>query len=90
MHEVALHLYGGHRPITSVESGLFLTWFTIAYRGIKERETFKNAKAFAAATEFVWNRLRNEKVTKKQLCDRFNLSTSTLTKYIAVVESYLP
>ncbi|MFP3359238.1 tetratricopeptide repeat protein, partial [Planococcus sp. SIMBA_143] len=30
MHEVALHLYGSHRPITSVESGLFLTWFTIA------------------------------------------------------------
>ncbi|MGM0865391.1 MAG: tetratricopeptide repeat protein [Bacillota bacterium] len=90
MHQVALHLYGGHRPITSVESGLFLTWFTIAYRGIKERETFKNAKAFAAATEFVWNRLRNEKVTKKQLCDRFNLSASTLTKYISVVESYLP
>ena len=90
MHEVALYLYDHHHPITSVESGLFLTWFTIAYRGIKERETFKNVKAFAAATEYVWNRLRNEKVTKKQICDRFDMSASTLTKYIAVVESYLP
>ncbi|WP_064093020.1 tetratricopeptide repeat protein [Rossellomorea aquimaris] len=90
MHEVALNLYEYHQPITSVESGLFLTWFTIAYRGIKERETFKNTKAFAAAVEFVWNHLRNDKVTKKELCDRYNLSPSTLTKYITVVESYLP
>ncbi|BCB05626.1 tetratricopeptide repeat protein [Bacillus sp. KH172YL63] len=90
MHQVALHLYSKHKPVSSVESGLFLTWFTIAYRGMKEREAFKNTKAFAAATEYVWKRLRNEKVTKKQLCDRFEVSQSTLTKYVDIVESYLP
>jgi tetratricopeptide (TPR) repeat protein len=90
MHEVAMHLYESNHPISSVDSGLFLTWFTVAYRGLKERETFKNTKAFAAAAYYVWNRLRNEKVTKKQVCDSYSVSASTLTKYITVVENYLP
>ncbi|MFW0782194.1 tetratricopeptide repeat protein [Rossellomorea marisflavi] len=89
IHAIALHLYKHHHPISSVTSGLYLTWFNVAYRGLKEGEDFKNTKAFAAALEYTWYRLRSEAKTKKEVSGRYGIAVSTLTKYIATVEDYL-
>jgi tetratricopeptide (TPR) repeat protein len=90
IHETAKILYQQHHPIGAVDSGLFLTWFATGYRGLKEGETFQNANALAAATEFVWSRLRSAKKTKKEISAQYQISTSTLNKYISIIETYLP
>jgi hypothetical protein len=56
---------------------------------LKEGEDFKNTKAFAAALEYTWYRLRSEAKTKKEVSGRYGIAVSTLTKYIATVEDYL-
>ncbi len=89
IHAIALELYGHYQPINSVTSGLYLTWFTVAFNGLRDGYNFKNHRAFAGAVEQVWHRLRNEKITKKDTCEKYNVSSSTLTKYMTIVESYL-
>jgi tetratricopeptide (TPR) repeat protein len=90
IHGIAHLLYQHYQPVDAIDSGLFLTWFHAAQCGIKKGEEFKNHRAFAAAIEYVWRRIRSEKKTKREVSEQYAISTSTLTKYIGIVENYLP
>ncbi|MBB6445092.1 tetratricopeptide repeat protein [Bacillus benzoevorans] len=88
-HEVALMLYEQHQPIGTVEAGLYLMWFTAFISMFKEKVSLKNKKAYAAAIEYIWNKLRSEKVSQQQVANHYGLSLSTLQKYVKLVNHHL-
>ncbi|WP_421381335.1 tetratricopeptide repeat protein [Bacillus salacetis] len=89
VHETAIELYERHHPISAVDSGLFLTWFGIACKLLEAEKSLKNAKACAAATEYIWHRLRGDKKTKTLISGKYGITTGTLNKYLEIVEAYL-
>lgn len=88
-HETALVLYDFHQPIDQGEAGIYLIWFAVFEEAVKEGFNFKNKKAWAAAVEFVWEKLRNGNITKMAIAKKYGLSVSTLTKYINQVTECL-
>ncbi len=88
-HEVALMFYERHQPIGTVEAGLYLMWFSVIVSMFKENASLKNKKAYAAAMEYLWNKLRNEKVSQQQLANQYGLSLSTMQKYIKLLNHHL-
>lgn len=88
-HETAEILYDHHQPIGSLESGLYLMWFSVFVKIVQEELSLKNKQAWAAAVEYVWLHLRNEKVTQASLAERYGLSSATLKKYVKLVKNLL-
>lgn len=88
-HQAAKILYHHHHPVGSVESGLYLMWFSVYVKIMKEELSLKNKQAWAAAVEYVWLYLRNEKVSKKTIAGKYNLSSSTMQKYVKLVKNFL-
>lgn len=81
-HEIAELLYKNH----PLQPGLHLLWFSI----LPEIDaTLKNKHAWAAAMEYVWHRLRSEKVSQQDLAERYQVSAATIGKYVKLVNNYL-
>ncbi|MEK4028054.1 tetratricopeptide repeat protein [Pseudobacillus sp. FSL P4-0506] len=88
-HDTALTLYKKFQPIGTEEAGLFMLWFTVFGEIAEEQTRLKNKEAFAAATEYMWRKLRGEKESQTSLAEKYNLSASTLQKYIKYVRERL-
>lgn len=88
-HETAEILYEQHQPIGTVESGLYLLWFSVSIEMIKEKVLINNKKALAAAIVYLWKKLRNEKYSQKKAAQEYGLSASTLQKYVKLINGYL-
>jgi Flp pilus assembly protein TadD len=88
-HETAKVLYKRYQPIGTVEAGLFLLWFTVFVEMSKQNVSLANHTALASAVEYLWTKLRNEKCSQKEMAEQYNISTSTLQKYIKRVNDFL-
>ncbi|PLR87901.1 tetratricopeptide repeat protein [Bacillus sp. V33-4] len=88
-HDTAELLYRSHRPIGTKEAGLYLMWFSVFVEAVKAGLDLKNTKAWAAAIEYIWHKLRNEKVPQQTIAKQYGLSGSTLQKYVKIVNSCL-
>ncbi|QVY61136.1 tetratricopeptide repeat protein [Cytobacillus gottheilii] len=88
-HEIAQLLYENHHPIGTTEAGLYLLWFTVFIEMEKNSVLIKNKLAWAAALEYVWKKMRSEKVSQVQLAGQYGISVSTLGKYIKLVNNFL-
>ncbi len=88
-HETAKSLYQFYQPIGTVEAGLFLMWFSILLEAIHQGLDLKNSHAWAAATEYMWKKLRNEKSSQQELASRYGLSAATVGKYVKLVNNCL-
>lgn len=84
-HNIADRLYENYQPIGTVEAGLFLMWFSIFVEITNNNLSIKNKEAWAAAVEYVWLKLRGEKVSQDQIATDYGISSSTLRKYIKFV-----
>lgn len=85
-HKIAKQLYEFYQPIGTVESGLYLLWFTI-FGEISSQ--LNNHRAWAAAVDYVWNKLRGQKMTQQEVADRYGISSATVAKYVKMVNNYL-
>jgi tetratricopeptide (TPR) repeat protein len=85
-HEVAELLYQSYQPIGTVEAGLYLMWFLVF---AELNDYLKNKPAWAGAIEYVWNRLRSEKVSQQEIAKRYGISSATVGKYVKFVNNYL-
>jgi tetratricopeptide (TPR) repeat protein len=85
-HEVAELLYQNNQPIGTVEAGLYLMWFSVF---AEMKDYLKNKRAWAGAIEYVWFRLRNEKVSQQEVAERYGVSIATIGKYVKLVNNYL-
>ncbi|RFU63887.1 tetratricopeptide repeat protein [Peribacillus glennii] len=86
---VAELLYHHYRPIQLTEAGLYLTWFSIFIEAERTYEKLNNPTAWAAALEYVWHRLRNEKKSQQEIAKKHIISVSSLSKYVKMVNALL-
>jgi tetratricopeptide (TPR) repeat protein len=87
--EVAQLFYESHHPIGTVEAGLYLMWFTVFVEVLKANIQLKNKRAWAGAVEYVWHRLRSEKVSQQEVAQRYGISKATIGKYVKRVNELL-
>lgn len=87
--EVAEIFYENYQPIGAVEAGLYLMWFSVFVEAAKNNILLKNKRAWAAAVEYVWHRLRSEKVSQQELANRYGVSSATIGKYVKQVNQLL-
>jgi tetratricopeptide (TPR) repeat protein len=87
--EVAELFYENYQPIGAVEAGLYLMWFSVFVEVAKSNIHLKNKRAWAAAVEYVWHRLRSEKVSQQELANRYGVSSATIGKYVKLVNELL-
>ncbi|RFU66988.1 tetratricopeptide repeat protein [Peribacillus saganii] len=82
-------LYKHFTPIQISEAGLFLMWFSLFVEAVNENIKLTNPAAWAAASEYTWNKLRDEKKSQQEIAKKYYISTSTLAKYVKLVNSLL-
>jgi tetratricopeptide (TPR) repeat protein len=87
--EIAELFYENHQPIGTIESGLYLMWFSLYVQVSKANISLKNKRAWAGAVEYMWHKLRSEKVSQQEVAERYGLSTATIGKYVKIVNEYL-
>jgi tetratricopeptide (TPR) repeat protein len=88
-HETAKLLYDHHQPIGKNEAGVYIMWFSVFEQAAKAGYDFKNKKAWAAAVDYLWDKLRNISTTKAAVAKKYGLSVSTLSKYINLASEFL-
>lgn len=88
-HEIAEHLYHFYKPIGSIEAGLYLLWFSFFVETTAHKLNLKNKQAWAAAIEYVWSKLRSEKISQQEVANRYGLSSKTVSKYVKMVNHYM-
>ena len=87
--EVAELFYETFQPIGTIESGLYLMWFSVFVEVSKDSLQLKNKRAWAGAVEYIWHKLRSEKVSQQEVADRYGISSATIGKYVKIVNNYL-
>ncbi|MCH6269156.1 MULTISPECIES: tetratricopeptide repeat protein [Neobacillus] len=87
--EVAELFYENHQPIGTIEAGLYLMWFSVFVEMFKANMQLKNKSAWAGAVEYVWHRLRSEKVSQQEIAQRYGTSSATIGKYVKLVNELL-
>lgn len=88
-HNTALLMYKKHHPIGTSKAGLYLMWFSVFIELHRDGISMKNNIAFAAAMEYIWHKYRSEKISQQEVAAYYGLSTSTLQKYVKLVNNYL-
>jgi tetratricopeptide (TPR) repeat protein len=88
-HQIGMHLYEHHRPIGALKAGVYLLWFSIFQESLVIDLSYKNHKAWAAAIEYTWFKLRGEKVSQNEVAEKYQLSLSTVQKYVKIVNNCL-
>ncbi|TDL32541.1 tetratricopeptide repeat protein [Jeotgalibacillus sp. S-D1] len=89
-HQVACELSQSYDVNIQSHHGLFYMWFHIVYYGMEDEYRFKNIAALSAAIEYLWKKVRAEKVTQQEMADKYNVTVSTIRRYMDDLEAYLP
>jgi tetratricopeptide (TPR) repeat protein len=82
-------LYQHFSPIQLTEAALYLMWFSVFAEAVKVGQTLSNPTGWAAAVEYIWRRLRNEKKSQMEIAEKHYISVSTLAKYVKKVNNLL-
>jgi hypothetical protein len=82
-------LYQHFQPIQLDEAGLYLMWFSVFIEAVNSEQKLNNPAGWASAVEYVWNQLKNEKMSKQAIADKHFISVSTLSKYVKLVQTLL-
>lgn len=88
--EVANCILEKFQTITVSLSPLFQMWFALCEQALLQNYEFKNPKAIAAATEYLYRISRTNKVTKKEVALKYDISVATLSKYIDDLVGFIP
>lgn len=88
-HQIGLHLYEHHRPIGALKAGIYLLWFSIFQESLTLNLSYKNHQAWAAAIEYTWFKLRGEKISQTEVAEKYQVSLSTVQKYVKIVNNTL-
>lgn len=86
--EVAERLYAAQEMVTQERSEVFQLWFLLMEQAFSQNYTFKNPTALAAAVEYMSASAHQQKMTKKELAERFEISVATLSKYTKELSSF--
>lgn len=64
-------------------------WFSIASVMTENPSLPKNEKAYASAVDYVWRKLRQERISQQALAEQYGLSVTTMKKYVKIVTQLL-
>ncbi len=64
-------------------------WFSVFVEATKAHLKLNNPAGWAAALEYVWYQLRDEKKSQAVLAEKHFISVSTISKYIKLVQNFL-
>lgn len=87
---VADLLYAHHHPLTLQHAYMYDMWFVMMERALQQGYSFKNTKALAAATAYMYASSRSKEATKKEFAAHYGISVPTLTKYINELMVFFP
>lgn len=88
--KVADLFYELHHPLTYQHAYMYEMWFVMMERGLQQGYPFKNTKALAAATAYMYASSRSKEATKKQFAEHYEVSVPTLTKYVNELMAFFP
>ncbi|MEW9502115.1 tetratricopeptide repeat protein [Jeotgalibacillus marinus] len=89
-HDVACKLSHTFNLTQQSHQGLFYMWFHIVYYGSEDGYSFKNVAALSAAVEYLWKKVRGEKVSQREMAEKYSTSTSSMRAYMDDLNEYLP
>lgn len=69
---------------------MFQLWFGLCEAALLQGYTFKNPKALAAANDYLFRSVHEDKVTKKEVATQYGIAVATLTKYTDELLAFLP
>ncbi|WP_017756380.1 tetratricopeptide repeat protein [Calidifontibacillus oryziterrae] len=69
----------------AIEQKCYMLWFRVLLNGKKAETRFKNSEAWAAAIEYCCLRAEEFNVTQREIAEKYQISTSTLRKYMNLV-----
>ncbi|MCH1625785.1 tetratricopeptide repeat protein [Ferdinandcohnia quinoae] len=73
----------------SANEELYLTWLMIYDEAVKRSYDVSNLLAWAGATEYIWRNHQSDKITQKQVSEKYKISKTTLAKYVKFVKELL-
>lgn len=88
--EVAENIVAVHETISIEVAQILSTWFSLGEIAYRQGYSFKNPAALAGAMEYTFYMAVEEAVTKKQIAEKYSISTATLTKYCDVLYEFVP
>jgi len=83
-------LYAKYRPLDKQATHLFQMWFTLCENALARSYAFTNPAGIASAADYMFQSARYKGVTKKELAEKYGISTPTLTKYVNELIEFLP
>ncbi|WP_019243004.1 MULTISPECIES: tetratricopeptide repeat protein [Bacillus] len=89
MDEVAEQLFNHYQPITHKEEELYKLMFSLCIEALNKEIPLTNSKAWAAACDYAWGRNLEQPFTQKEIADKYNISLSSLRKYVNSVNNLL-
>lgn len=82
-------LYKYFNPIKGTEAGVYIMWFSVFVEATKANIKLNNPAGWAAALEYIWYQLRDEKKSQTVIAEKHFISVSTISKYIKMVKGFL-
>lgn len=83
---VAELLYTHYGPISIEQMSLYAIWFAAYEKANQTGVKLANPGALAGAVEYVWYMKKNEPLTQKLIADKYEISVSTLQKYVKIIK----
>ena len=83
-------LYEKCRPLDKQATHLFQMWFTLCENALTRSYLFPNPAGIASAADYMFQSARYKDVTKKEIAEKYGISTPTLTKYVNELIEFLP
>jgi tetratricopeptide (TPR) repeat protein len=78
-----------HFSSLELEKVITAVWIKLFFYARLENMTLKNTKAWAAAGKYIWEKLNKQKTSQKQLAEEYDLSLSTVSKYVKQLQTIL-
>lgn len=88
--QVAENLLDQYHSNSVSMTPLFQMWFALCEQALIQNYDFKNPKALAAATDYLYRISRTTKVTKKEVASQYGIAVGTLTKYTDELLKFIP
>ncbi|GIN70827.1 TPR repeat-containing protein YvcD [Bacillus sp. J14TS2] len=88
-HEVAMVLFEKYQAQAWERRSLLLLWFRAFFKMLENQTAIKNPFALAGAIEYIWLKTRHNKKTQLEIAEEYAISTSTLRKYVRILENEL-
>lgn len=88
-YNIADTLFTKNKHDDSANEELYLTWLMIYDEAVKRQFNVSNWQAWAAATEYIWRNHGSRTITQQQVAAKYNISKTTVMKYVKFVKELL-